>query len=62
MESESLLITELQAAKKLNLSAKTLSKIRKRGDIPFVREGRAIRYDIQSLVDWIMRTRAVAAT
>ncbi len=62
MESESLLITELEAAKRLNLSSKTLSKVRKRGDIAFVQVGRAIRYDVPAIVDWIMRTRAVAAT
>jgi hypothetical protein len=59
MEAESLLLTEIQAAKKLNLSSKTLSKIRKRGEIHFVPIGRAIRYDIPSILDWINRTKAV---
>ena len=62
MESESLLLTEIQAAKKLNLSSKTLSKIRKRGEIHFVQVGRAIRYDVQSIIDWITRSKTVAST
>ena len=62
MESDALLLTEIQAAKRLNLSTKTLSKIRKRGEIPFVREGRAIRYYVQSIIDWINRTQTVATT
>jgi excisionase family DNA binding protein len=62
MESDSLLLTELQAAKRLNLSSKTLSKIRKRGEIHFVKVGRAIRYDVEAIVAWIMRTRTVAST
>jgi len=62
MESDRLLLTEVQAAKRLNLSSKTLSKIRKRGEIAFVAVGRAIRYDLESITDWIMRTKTVAAT
>ena len=62
MESDSLLLTEFQAAKRLNLSSKTLSKIRKRGEIHFVQVGRAIRYDIEAILDWIMRSRTVAST
>ena len=62
MESDSLLLTEIQAAKRLNLSSKTLSKIRKRGEIHFVKVGRAIRYDVEAIVDWIMRSRTVAST
>ncbi len=62
MESDSLLLTELQAAKKLNLSSKTLSKVRKRGEIHFVQVGRSIRYDVQSIIDWIMRSKTVAST
>jgi len=61
MESENLLLTEIQAAKKLNLSSKTLSKIRKRGEIHFVQVGRAIRYDVQSIIDWIMRSKSLAS-
>jgi len=61
MESDRLLLTEVQAAKRLNLSSKTLSKIRKRGEIAFVAVGRAIRYDLESITDWIMRTKTVAA-
>ena len=62
MESDSLLLTEIQAAKRLNLSSKTLSKIRKRGEIHFVKVRRAIRYDVEAILDWIMRSRTVAST
>lgn len=62
MESDNLLINEKQAAKRLSLSAKTLSKIRKRGEIAFVAVGRAIRYDVQSINAWIERARTTAAT
>jgi excisionase family DNA binding protein len=62
MESEDLLLTENQAAKRLNISGKTLSKIRKRGEIAFLQIGRAIRYDVQSLLEWIMRSRMLSAT
>ena len=61
MESEDLLLTENQAAKRLNISGKTLSKIRKRGEIAFLRIGRAVRYDVQSIAEWIMRTRIISA-
>lgn len=60
METNPLLYTEIQAAKMLSLSSKTLSKIRKRGEIHFVQVGRAIRYDVQSIADWIMRSKTLA--
>lgn len=62
MESENLLLTENQAAKLLNISGKTLSKIRKRGEVVFVPVGRAIRYEVEALRDLICRFRTIAAT
>jgi hypothetical protein len=61
MESSQLLLSELEAAKVLSISAKTLSKLRKNGDVAFVPIGRAIRYELQALSDFIGRFRTLAA-
>jgi Helix-turn-helix domain len=48
------LLTELQAAKVLNLSTRTLQAWRNKGSGPsFVRAGRAIRYRPCDLLVWI---------
>lgn len=62
MESEELLLTENEAAGLLKISGKTLSKIRKRGEIKFVVIGRAIRYEVQALRDLISRSSELVAT
>lgn len=60
MEETPLLYTEAQAAKLLNLSTKTLSRIRKEGKLHFLKIGRAIRYDLATLLAWIDVNRVLA--
>ena len=59
-DDASRLLTEVEAAKRLAICQKTLARIRQRGEITFLQIGRAIRYDLQSLADWIVRTRQQA--
>jgi DNA-binding transcriptional MerR regulator len=48
------LLNEVQAAKILNLSTRTLQAWRSQGNGPaFVRAGRAIRYRGRDLLEWI---------
>jgi excisionase family DNA binding protein len=51
--SAPLLLTEKQAAAVLNISPRTLWGMRQRGEIRFVRFGRAVRYDPADLRSWI---------
>ena len=57
---QKLLYTQEQAAKLLNLSTKTLYRLRKAGKLQFVRVGNAIRYDIESLRSLIQSTKTFA--
>ncbi|WP_428304413.1 helix-turn-helix domain-containing protein [Lacipirellula sp.] len=57
---EKLLYTEPQAAKLLNLSTKTLSRLRKAGKLQFVRIGDAIRYELDALTALIQGCRTPA--
>ena len=50
---EPLLLTEKQAARALNLCGKTVSTLRKSGELPCIRQGRAVRYDPADLRAWI---------
>ena len=59
-----MLVTEREAAKRLSVSTKTLSRVRKRGEIEFVRPSvgkRSIRYTLKALADWIERIGTSAA-
>ena len=48
------LLTEVAAAKQLKLSIRTLQAWRCRGEgPPFVRVGRAIRYELTAIRDWL---------
>jgi excisionase family DNA binding protein len=47
------LMTERDAAKLLALCERTLYDARKRGDLAFIRIGRAIRYSPEDLKSWI---------
>jgi hypothetical protein len=48
------LLTEVAAAKQLTLSIRTLQAWRCRGEgPPFVRVGRAIRYELTAIRDWL---------
>lgn len=60
MEKSRLLYSESQAADLLSVSPKTLSRLRKAGSIQFVKIGKAIRYDLESLTDLIHLTRSTA--
>ena len=58
--TDSLLLTEREAASLLRISPRKLWEIRMQGQIPFVRIGRAIRYSRDELASWIQdqnRTR-----
>lgn len=48
-----LLLTEREAAEALKLCPKTLYHLRRKGELTYVKVGASIRYDRQSLVDWI---------
>jgi excisionase family DNA binding protein len=50
---EPMLLTTRQAARSLNLSERTLYAITKRGDLPVVRIGKAVRYDPADIRVWI---------
>ncbi|HUU94501.1 MAG TPA: helix-turn-helix domain-containing protein [Phycisphaerae bacterium] len=52
------LLTPRQAAKALAISERTLWKFTKRGEVPVVRIGRAVRYDQADLQAWIQRRKA----
>jgi excisionase family DNA binding protein len=48
-----LLITPRQASAMLSISERTLWTLTKKGDIPVIRIGRAIRYALRDLEGWI---------
>jgi excisionase family DNA binding protein len=52
---EPLLLTTRQAAKALAVCEKTLWSLTKRGEIPAVRIGRAVRYSMDELQAWVRR-------
>lgn len=54
---EQLLLTEQEAAGSLAISPKTLERMRKRGEIGFIQIGRCVRYELQSLLDYISSFR-----
>lgn len=53
LETEKLLYTESQAAKLLSISSKTLYRLRKAGKLEFQHIGKAIRYELNSLLTLI---------
>ncbi len=48
-----ILVDENEATKMLCLCPKTVYSLRKAGKLPFVQLGRAIRYRVESLLDFI---------
>lgn len=54
---DQLLVTEQEAARLLGVCGKTIYELRKRGELEFVPVGRGIRYEVQSLRDWIARKK-----
>jgi excisionase family DNA binding protein len=56
--SPPILFTEQQASEALSLSPGTLYGLRRRGEIPFVKIGRSIRYIPSTLDAWV-RSQAI---
>jgi len=54
---EQLLLTPQEAARSLNVCERTLYSLTKAGELPAVRIGRAVRYDIADLRAWIERAK-----
>ena len=52
-----LLMNARDAAKALAICERTLWELTKRGDIPCIRIGRAVRYDPRDLAEWIDRQK-----
>lgn len=57
----SILITEAEAAKMLNLSERMLGRLRNQNAIPYVSIGRAIRYRRDALEQWAIQQERPAA-
>jgi len=55
--AEQLLLTPKEAARSLNVCERTLYSLTKAGELPVVRIGRAVRYDIADLRALIERTK-----
>ncbi len=51
-----LLLTPRQAAKTLSICERTLYGLTKRGEVPAIRIGRAVRYSVDDLKDWIKKS------
>jgi excisionase family DNA binding protein len=51
-----LLVDSREGARLLGIGARTLWRLTDRGEIPCVRIGRAVRYSVQALREWIART------
>lgn len=52
-----ILMKPKEAAKFLAISEKTLWNLRKRGEIPYLKIGRSVRYPVDDLRRWISRRR-----
>src|SRR6266498_3583688 len=52
-----LLVNDREAARLLGVCAKTIYLLTKRGELPAVRIGRAVRYDVQDLRGFVQRTK-----
>lgn len=49
---ERVLVNQQQAAELLGVCGKTVYELRRRGELPCVRVGRAIRYRVDTLTSW----------
>jgi excisionase family DNA binding protein len=58
---EPLLVPAREAARLLAVSERTLWGLTRRGEVPCVRIGRAVRYDPRDLAAYVERLRAPAA-
>jgi len=52
-----LLVTSREAARALSICDKTLWSLTKRGELPAVKIGRSVRYDVADLRDFIDRQK-----
>jgi excisionase family DNA binding protein len=57
-----LLLKAREAAQALAISERLLWKLTDQGDIPCVRIGRSVRYDVQDLEAWIESKKACSGT
>ena len=55
-----LLLSAREAAKALFVCEKTLWTLTKKGEIPVVRIGRAVRYSVDDLREWIQKHKTSA--
>ena len=55
IESPRLLLSTREAAKALSVCEKTLWTLTKNGELPVIRIGRAVRYSIADLQNWIQK-------
>lgn len=53
--TDQLLLSPREAAKALSVCEKTLYNLTKRGELPVVRLGRAVRYSLDDLREWVRR-------
>lgn len=58
--TDRLLLRPPEAAERLAISPRKLWELTRRGDIPVVKIGRAVRYDPRDLADWIDREKVGA--
>ena len=61
LSPQGLLLTPGDAAKALSIGTRTLWGLTKRGEIPCVRIGRAVRYDPRDLAAWISKKKEAQA-
>jgi excisionase family DNA binding protein len=52
-DKERLLLSPRDAAKALSICERTLFSLTKSGEIPVIRIGRAVRYSLDDLKEWI---------
>ena len=57
VETNRLLVPSRDAAQMLAVSERTLWQLRQKGEIPFLRIGKLVRYPVADLEDWIARNR-----
>lgn len=53
---ERLLLTPRETAQAMNICERTLYTLTKRGDLPVVRIGRALRYSVDDIRDFIKKS------
>ena len=56
-----LLLTPRKAAKALSVCEKTLWTLTQKGEVPVIRIGRAVRYPVDGLREWIQKQSGKSA-